>query len=715
VNAVRAREPDQCGYAVRDGVRLYYEVAGSGPTTVLLLPAWAIVHSRIWKMQVPYLARHFRVVTFDPRGNGRSDRPPDPDDYADTELVADAIAVLDATGTDVAVGVGLSMGAGVLLRLAVAHRERIAGAVFLGPAVGLGSKLPERWRHPFDEELDTDEGWAKYNARYWERDLAGFAKFFFGEVFPEAHSTKAIEDAVGWALETDPKTLAATARGPYLAGDAGERGSVAAGLAAQVTCPSLVIHGANDRIVGGDSGAGLAAALGCDLELFIDGGHCVHVRHPVQVNTVVRRFVESLAGGRPSPPRETPWLFARERKRRALWVCSPIGLGHVLRDLAIARSLRDRVPDLEIHWWAQPPVTGVLEAAGEVIHPASTELASESAHWESESAHHDLHAFHAFRRMDEIFCANYMLFDDVVRETPYDLWVGDESWEVDHFLHENPERKIAPYAFLTDVIGFLPVDPSSDPSEAELCADYNAEMIEHLARFPYVRDRSMFIGGFGELPDASFGPGLPRIRDWSEQWFTSVPYVVPFDPSAYRRPATLRAELGYGTGFPLYVAAVGGTAVGRDLLELTAEAFALLRKDQPDARMVMVTGPRLHPGQLPDVEGMDKHGYVPALFEHLACADVAVVQGGLSTTMELVAARRPFVYFPLAHHWEQQHFVAHRLDHYRAGIRMDFATTTPADLAAAMLSAYGRRPAYRSVPRGGAAKAAGQLATLLRR
>jgi pimeloyl-ACP methyl ester carboxylesterase/predicted glycosyltransferase len=713
---VRAREPDRCGYAVRSGVRLYYEVAGSGPTTILLLPAWAIVHSRTWKMQVPYLARHFRVVTFDPRGNGRSDRPPAPDDYADTELVADAVAVLDATGTDAAVCVGLSMGAGILLRLATEHPERVAGAVFVAPSVRLGPAQPKRLVQPFEDELTTDEGWAKYNVHYWRRDFAGFARFFFGEIFVEAHSSKQIDDGVGWAMETGPETLIATARAPYLVDDPAADRPLAALLATQVRCPSLVIHGDRDGIVGPAAGPVLADALGCPIEVFAGGGHCVQARHPVRFNLALRAFVESVSGV-PSPPtpRNTTWLFARERKRRALWVCSPIGLGHVLRDLAVARSLREVVPDLEIHWWVQPPVTDVLEAEGEIVHPASADLASESAHWESESNHHDLHAFYAFRRMDEILCANYMRFDDVVRETPYDLWVGDESWEVDHFLHENPERKIAPYAFLTDVIGFLPVDPEADPREADLCADYNAEMIEHLARYPYVRDRSVFIGGFDELPDASFGPGLPRVRDWSARWFTSVPYVVPFDPSAYRSPAALRARLGYGTGFPLYVVAVGGTAVGRDLLELTAEAFALVRKEQSDARMVMVTGPRLHPGELPDVEGMDKLGYVPALFEHLACADVAVVQGGLSTTMELVAARRPFVYFPLAHHWEQQHFVGHRLDHYRAGVRMNYASTTPADLAAAMLSAKGRRPDYRTVPRGGARKAAAQLATLLRR
>jgi UDP:flavonoid glycosyltransferase YjiC (YdhE family) len=317
--------------------------------------------------------------------------------------------------------------------------------------------------------------------------------------------------------------------------------------------------------------------------------------------------------------------------------------------------------------------------------------------------------------MDEILCANYLLFDDVVRDTRYDLWVGDESWEIDYFLHENPERKIAPYAFMTDVIGFLPTDPG-DPREAGLCADYNADSIEKRERFPRLRDLSVFIGSFEELPDVPFGPNLPGIRSWSRQWFCSVPYVLPFSPAAYRDRDRLRRRLGYPGEQPLLVAAVGGTAAGVSLLELTCDAFARLRKQVPDARMVLVTGPRIDPRLLPDVEGMDKRGYVPNLFEHLACADAAVVQGGLSTTMELVAAGRPFIYFPLRRHWEQQHFVTHRLSHYRAGLRMDYATVSADDLARAMrtsLSQDGACPAYRKVPAGGATRAAARIAPLL--
>ena len=111
----RARYPDSSGHVTRDGVRLYFEVYGTGEPTVLLLPTWSIIHSRHWKMQIPYLARHCRVVTFDGRGNGRSDRPES--GYEEREFAADALAVMDATATERAVLVSLSMGAqrGLLL------------------------------------------------------------------------------------------------------------------------------------------------------------------------------------------------------------------------------------------------------------------------------------------------------------------------------------------------------------------------------------------------------------------------------------------------------------------------------------------------------------------------------------------------------------------------------------------------------------------------
>src|SRR6266540_6443301 len=100
VEQSRARYPDEEGYVERDGVRIFYEVYGEGERTVLFLPTWSIIHSRHWKAQIPYFARHHRVLTFDGRGNGKSDRPTDPAAYAETEFAADALAVLDATETE---------------------------------------------------------------------------------------------------------------------------------------------------------------------------------------------------------------------------------------------------------------------------------------------------------------------------------------------------------------------------------------------------------------------------------------------------------------------------------------------------------------------------------------------------------------------------------------------------------------------------------------
>src|SRR3954451_19652207 len=94
-----------------NGVSIAWESHGSGAPVVLLLPTWSIAPSRIWKLQVPYLARHHRVLTFDPRGNGESSRPLRTEDYADDAFVADAVAVLDAAEVEQAVVCGFSCGA----------------------------------------------------------------------------------------------------------------------------------------------------------------------------------------------------------------------------------------------------------------------------------------------------------------------------------------------------------------------------------------------------------------------------------------------------------------------------------------------------------------------------------------------------------------------------------------------------------------------------
>ncbi len=285
----RARYPDEEGYVERDGVRLFWEVYGQGEQTVLLLPTWSIIHSRHWKAQIPYLARHFRVLTFDGRGNGRSDRPDGVMSYVEREFALDTLTVMDATETDTAALVGLSCGTLWGILLAADHGTRIDGAAFIGPAVQLAPPHPERTIYSFDEELETDEGWAKYNRHYWLRDYRGFLEFFFGRCFTELHSTKQIEDCVAWGQETSPETLTETLEALNLCSLERFRDTCA-----RVDCPVLVIHGDADAIRPHAQGAALAEVTGGRLVTLAGSGHGPHARDPVKVNLLIREFVESL-------------------------------------------------------------------------------------------------------------------------------------------------------------------------------------------------------------------------------------------------------------------------------------------------------------------------------------------------------------------------------------------------------------------------------------
>jgi predicted glycosyltransferase len=473
----------------------------------------------------------------------------------------------------------------------------------------------------------------------------------------------------------------------------------------RVRCPVLVIHGDEDAVRSHAQGAALAEATGGHLVTLSGSGHFPHVRDPVRTNLLLRDAVAP-----PAAPRR--WVRAKSRPKRALYVSSPIGLGHARRDVAIAKQLRQLVPDLEVDWLAQHPVTKVLEAEGERIHPASAQLANESGHIESESSEHDLHAFQAIRRMDEILLANFMLFHDVVREEPYDLWIGDEAWELDYYLHENPDEKRAAYVWLTDFVGWLPM-PSGGEREALVTADYNAEMIEHVARFPRVRDRAIFVGDPEDVVPDTFGPDLPRIRDWTERHYDFAGYVSGLDPAAIADRERLRAELGYRPGEKVCIVTVGGSGVGGHLLRRVIAAFGEAKRRVPGLRMVVVAGPRIDPATLPAADGLEVRAYVHELYRHLAACDLAMVQGGLTTCMELTAARRPFLYFPLRNHFEQNFHVAHRLDRHRAGRRMDFATATPEVIAQAIADEIGREVSYRPVDADGAARAASLIAQLL--
>ena len=358
-------------------------------------------------------------------------------------------------------------------------------------------------------------------------------------------------------------------------------------------------------------------------------------------------------------------------------------------------------------------MTRVLEAEGERIHPASNHLASESAHIESESAEHDLHCFQALREMDEILVANFMVFHEVAAETDYDLWIADEGWEHRPLPARAPGAE-ASQLRLADRLRRLSADAGRRRRVRPLTADYNAEMVEHVADHPQVRDRAIFVGNPDDCVDALLGPGLPSIREWTEEHFDFAGYVTGFDPADLGDRGQLREQLGYHPDERVCLVTVGGTGVGESLLRKVIDSYPEAKSAVPDLRMVVVTGPRIDPASLPSHAGLEVRPYVHQLYRHLAACDLAVVQGGLTTSMELTANKRPFLYFPLEHHFEQNFHVAHRLERYGAGQsdglrRRQRRSRSPPRSA----EEIGRDVDYRDVETDGARNAAKLLAEML--
>lgn len=704
---MRAKLPEKEELFTRDGVKLHFEIYGHGAETMVFIPPWSIVHSRIYKAQLPYFSEHFRCITYDARGNGKSDRPEDVTAYTLDNYVADALAVIDHAAAEKVILVGLSLGGLVASVLAAHYPERVKGAILAGTVSGIGLADAARLTSTnFLAKRERFEGWDKFNRNYWLTHYPDFAEFFIRNVFSEPHSTKQIEDGIAWAKETTGpiliKTVEARAIPPKF--DVSEQ------MYRKIRCPLLLIHGDDDQIQPYQRAKAVAAEVpGAELVTIDGGGHNPLGRYPAKANALIFEFLDRRVG-----------IAAAARKlsrtsgkaKRALYLSSPIGLGHARRDIAITRELRKLNPDLEVHWLAQDPVTRLLEASGERIHPLSNSLASETQHIELESGEHELHCFQAIRRMDEVLIKNFMIFQDAVEQGGYDLVIADEAWDVDQYWHEHPELKKAKLAWFTDFVGYVPM-PSGGEAEALLTADYNAEMIEHVERHPQVRDRAIFVGNFEDMVPLGFGSGLPTIRDWVPKHFDFSGYIIGEHPQAFGDRAELRRSLGYVDGERVCIVTVGGSGVGAHLIRRILLSFPLARAKLPELRMVVVAGPRLDPRSFAVLPGVEVRAFVHNLDRHLAACDLALVQGGLTTCMELTAAGTPFLYFPLKNHFEQNFHVAHRLDRYGAGQRMEFATSTPDTIAKAMLGALRAPKLITPVEPDGAARAARMLQELL--
>lgn len=388
---------------------------------------------------------------------------------------------------------------------------------------------------------------------------------------------------------------------------------------------------------------------------------------------------------------------------KVLYISGSIGLGHVNRDLAIADALRCRRRDVDISWLAADPAAGVLARAGEHLHPQAGAFRSETAVADEVASDGALRLLdYAFRARRE-WLANALLVRRLLDREVFDVVVGDETYELVVAQIAHLLRMSVPFVMLYDFLGL----DAMTRRWSERLGVYLWNLVWSRDRHLLTRDknRGVFIGEPDDIPDTRFGPLLPNRRQHAHHCYEFVGYVLPFSPDTLGEQAGIRAELGYGPE-PLVVCAVGGLAVGRRLLELCGRASKLLARTLPDLHMVLVCGPGIAAASLDVPPGLDVRGFVPDLYKHFAASDLAVVQGGGTTTLELTALRRRFVYFPIAGQCEQEITVAARLARHHAGVRMSLATTAPADLADTITANLGAAVAYPSIPVDGAGRIA---------
>ena len=686
---MRAREPDVQAHLERDGLRIAYETfndaaadragrrccscrstractAGRGRPRCRTCPSTTACHHR------PAGQRPLRP-THGPRGvrrprvrrrHGGRDGP---------------------AGVDRAVLVGICMSAWQAMLVASLHAERVRGVVAIG-AVALrphaAAAVPGRGRGSTStRSCRRYEGWSMDNRHFMPEELAEFAAFFFDQMLCEPHSTKQLEDIVGWTGETTGQVQLAAGTAPVPRQHRGHRGAAARDHPAGAGDPR---H--RGPLPAPRSVQRLAEWTGGELLELEGRATC---RWPGTRSRSTAPSRASWTGSRVRPPPPPPQR-RYEAPPRALYLSSP--------DRARPRPARPRDRRRAARAAPRPggrladPVAGrgVPGAAGRAVHPASGSLASESAHVEAESGEHDLHAFQAIRRMDEVLVDNFHVFDDVVEREALRPRSATRPGTSTTSCTRTPQLKRAPFVWLTDFVGWLPM-PDGGEREAALTADYNAEMVEHVARYPALRDRSVFVGDPDDVVDLPLAPACRRWRDWTEEHFAFAGYVMgerpdPVDREALRDAAGLRRRRRGLRGERRRVRGRRTSCCGGSSRRTTTRAarvpgLRIVRRHRPADRPGLARraagrrGARVRARPPPAPRRLRRRGGA-GWAEHHDGAD------GARPTVPVLPAR---------HHFEQQVHVRHRLERHRAGRALDYRDADPARIADALAAALAPR------------------------
>jgi len=397
---------------------------------------------------------------------------------------------------------------------------------------------------------------------------------------------------------------------------------------------------------------------------------------------------------------------------KILFVSGSLGLGHVTRDISIAKELRKIDKDVEILWLADPPASEYLRGVGESVFPDLEKINNGTNDMGDELAgDYSLSLNPWFFAWYKTFPERVAIINGIAERENVDMIFGDETYDLYCSYAHKKKLKIKPFLLILDFVGshWTP-DTRSHPLSFYMFQKWSHDHMKS----SFGKEGTLFIGEVDHTYDEKLGPFLPTKRETIQRYGTVVGYSLAFNPLLLGDKQEIRRKLGYGKE-PLIIVTIGGTAIGAPLLKKSADAFKIMKKTMPDLKMVIVQGPRVPSGYLDPVDGMEVKNMVPDLYEHMAAADLVITSGGGSTTTELQALNVPFLFFPIEKHWEQEVNVAYHLVRDNIGVRMSYSATTPEQLASVTLENIGKKVQYPKIRWDGALRCAEHAQSVLER
>ena len=390
-------------------------------------------------------------------------------------------------------------------------------------------------------------------------------------------------------------------------------------------------------------------------------------------------------------------------EKNILFISWQGGMGHVTRDLAIVRELKNAAPQVKVHWMAHSQAARFLRQAGETLLPETELVADYNLVGAQIVEDFRLDLVKYAKLSDAPKRQNARLAEQVQNKYRFDLIVGDEIYGIMYGLAAGEIRLDCPVVMIEDFISYRSLN--KNPLMRLVAFSKNRNIVRSVEKTAS-RIKHLFVGEWEDVPNRQFDYFLPHCRDFVRQYYQIIGHIIRFDPQIYKDKMSVRRRLGYDGEGPLIICATGGTVAGKELLELCGRAYPLLKTEIPALRMVFVCGELYdkNPPRLPD--NAELHRFLPNIYEHYAACDLAIVVAGGTTTIELTALQIPFLFFPLENQFDQQLYVSERIARHGAGVRMEYRKTTPEELAQAVKENLGRKVDVNSVPFDGARKAA---------